>query len=89
MTAQLAQFSQLQQMEKLNASFGKMLESVQRSYASSLIGKEVSFRTAAADGSNEIGTGDVEQVTIGDEGQIILTVDDQRVDLANVLVIRD
>ncbi len=88
MTAQLAQFSQLQQVEKLNMSFGKMLESVQRSYASSLIGKEVSFRTTAADGSIEMGTGDVEEVAIGDAGQIILTVDNQRVDLADVLAIR-
>lgn len=89
MTAQLAQFSQLQQIENLNTSFGKILESVQRSYASSLIGKEVSFRTMAADGTIETRTGDVEEVTIGDTRQIILTVDDQRVDLADVLAIRD
>jgi len=89
MTAQLAQFSQLQQIENLNTSFGKILESVQRSYASSLIGKEVSFRAAAADGTIETRTGDVEEVTIGNAGQIILTVDNQRVDLADVLAIRD
>ncbi len=88
MTAQLAQFSQLQQVENLNTSFGKMLESVQRSYASSLIGREVSFRATAADGTIETGTGEVEEVTIGDTGQIILTVDGQRVDLADVLTIR-
>ena len=89
MTAQLAQFSQLQQIENLNTSFGKILESVQRSYASSLIGKEVSFRAAAADGTIETRTGGVEEVSIGDTGQIILTVDNQRVDLADVLAIRD
>ena len=89
MTAQLAQFSQLQQIEGLNTSFGKMLESVQRTYASSLIGREVSFKATAADGSIETATGDVEEVTIGNAGQIILTVDNQRVDLADVLAIRD
>ena len=51
MSAQLAQFSQLQQTENLNASFSKVLESVQRSYASSLIGKEVSFQVQADDGT--------------------------------------
>jgi len=89
MTAQLAQFSQLQQIEGLNTSFGKMLESVQRTYASSLIGREVSFKATTADGSIETATGDVEEVTIGNAGQIILTVDNQRVDLADVLAIRD
>src|SRR4030043_901315 len=53
MTAQLAQFSPLQQLEGMNSSFGKVLDSVQRSYASSLIGKEVSFKTTGADGTVE------------------------------------
>ena len=89
MAAQLAQFSQLQQMENLNTSFGQVLESVQRSYASSLIGKEVSFRAIGADSMTTTRTGEVQEVAIGDEGQIILTVDDQRIDLADVLAIRD
>ncbi len=89
MAAQLAQFSQLQQMEGLNTSFGKVLESVQRSYASSLIGKEVSFRSESADGAVGTKTGEVEEVTIGDDGEIILTVGDDRVKLADVLSIRD
>jgi flagellar basal-body rod modification protein FlgD len=89
MAAQLAQFSQLQQMEGLNASFGKVLESVQRSYASSLIGKEVSFQTRAADGTVETKTGTVEEVTMGENGDIILTVDDAQVNLADVVGIRD
>jgi len=89
MAAQLAQFSQLQQMEGLNASFGKVLESVQRSYASSLIGKEVSFQTRTADGTVETKTGAVEEVTIGESGDIILTVDDVQVNLADVIAIRD
>ena len=89
MAAQLAQFSQLQQMENLNGSFGSVLESVQRSYASSLIGKEVSFKSEAADGTSETRTGEVEEVTIGANGQILLTVDDQKIDLADVVSIRD
>ncbi len=89
MSAQLAQFSQLQQVENLNTSFSKVLESVQRSYASSLIGKEISFKAPAQDGSVESKTGKVEQVTIGSDGEILLTVNDQQVKLADVTSIRD
>jgi flagellar basal-body rod modification protein FlgD len=88
MSAQLAQFSQLQQTENLNTSFSKVLESVQRSYASSLIGKEVSFKTQAADGDIETQTGEVEEVTMADEGAILLIVDGQQVKLADVTSIR-
>jgi flagellar basal-body rod modification protein FlgD len=89
MAAQLAQFSQLQQLENMNTSFGQVLDSVQRSYASSLIGKEVSFQGESADGSAETQTGEVDEVIMGAEGQITLVVDDQRVDLADVLSIRE
>jgi flagellar basal-body rod modification protein FlgD len=89
MAAQLAQFSQLQQMEGLNTSFGKVLESVQRSYASSLLGKEVSFQAQAADGTALTKTGEVEEVTIGSDGDIILAVGDDQVKLAEVTAIRD
>jgi flagellar hook assembly protein FlgD len=50
MASQLAQFSQLQQLESINtnsrltnANFGQILNSFNRSYATSLIGKEVTF----------------------------------------------
>jgi len=89
MTAQLAQFSQLQQLEGMNSSFGKVLESVQRSYASSLIGREVSFRALGADGAMETRTGQVEQAVMGGNGQITLIVDDRNVDLADVLSVRN
>jgi flagellar basal-body rod modification protein FlgD len=89
MSAQLAQFSQLQQTENLNTSFGKVLESVQRSYASSLIGKEVSFQVQAADGTIQTQTGEVEEVVIGADGTLLLRVDDRQVKLADVTSIRD
>ncbi len=89
MTTQLAQISQLQQLEGVNTSFGKVLDSVQRGYASSLIGKDVSFTVSAADGSVETRTGKVEEVAIGADGQISLVVDDQKVNLADVLSIRE
>jgi flagellar basal-body rod modification protein FlgD len=89
MSAQLAQFSQLQQTENLNTSFGRVLESVQRSYASSLIGKEVSFKVQGADGTIQTQTGEVDEVVIGADGTLLLMVDDQQVKLADVTSIRD
>ena len=89
MAAQLAQFSELEQLENMNASFGRVLDSVQQSYASSLIGKDVSFETQAADGSMETKTGEVEEVIMGDDGDITLVVDGQNVRLADVTAIRE
>jgi len=88
MSAQLAQFSQLQQTENLNTSFSQVLELTQRSYASSLIGKEVSFASQADDGTTRTRTGSVEQITIGDNETILLTVGGRQVDLADVASIR-
>jgi flagellar basal-body rod modification protein FlgD len=89
MSAQLAQFSQLEQLESMNNSFGRVLDSVQRSYASSLIGKEVSFTATAADGTQETVTGTVEEVVMASNGDISLVVDGQGVDLAAVVSVRD
>jgi flagellar basal-body rod modification protein FlgD len=89
MTAQLAQFSQLQQLEGMNSSFGKVLDSVQRSYASSLIGREVSFLAVSADGAVETRTGQVEQAVMGGDGQITLVVGDDRVDLADIVSVQN
>jgi len=89
MASQLAQFNQLQQLETLNSSFGKMLESVQRSYASSLIGKEVSFEVTQADGTTETATGQVTKVALTNNGEIVLTVGDQAVNLSDVTSIRE
>ncbi len=89
MAAQLAQFSQLQQLETLNRSFSGVLASVQRNYASSLIGKEVSFEATAENGATETTTGTVTEVSLGDEGEIVLSVGNQKVNLSDVTSIRD
>lgn len=88
MSAQLAQFSQLEQLESMNGSFGKVLDSVQRSYAGSLIGKEVSFMATAADGTVETLTGKAEQVVMSRSGDIALIVGDYAVNLADVSAVR-
>jgi len=43
MTTQLAQFSQIEQLQQLNASFGQILAGQQLSDAAALIGKMVGF----------------------------------------------
>ncbi len=45
MASQLAQFSQLQQLESMNSNFAQILAITNRSYANSLIGKDVTFFT--------------------------------------------
>ncbi|MBN2133962.1 MAG: hypothetical protein JW741_30950 [Sedimentisphaerales bacterium] len=89
MAAQLAQFSELEQLENMNASFSRVLDSVQQSYASSLIGKDVSFNARADDGTPEMQTGEVEEVIMGNDGDITLVVDGQNVRLADVTAIRE
>lgn len=87
MSAQLAQFSQLEQLESMNNSFGQVLKSMQQGYASSLIGKDVSFAAKAADGTTETQTGEVNEVVLGG-GAVELLVGDRQVRLADVLSIR-
>lgn len=43
MAAQLTQLSQLQQLESMNTSFKEVLATTNRSYANSLLGKNVTF----------------------------------------------
>jgi len=89
MAAQLAQFSELEQLEGMNASFSQVLDSVQQSYASSLIGKDVSFDVQTADGTTETKTGEVEEVIMREDGDIALVVDGQNVRLSDVTSIRE
>jgi flagellar hook assembly protein FlgD len=43
MASQLAQFSSLQQLESMSLSFADVLVTINRSYANSLLGKNVTF----------------------------------------------
>jgi len=43
MASQLAQFSELQQLESMNSTFAEVLLIANRTYANSLIGKEITF----------------------------------------------
>lgn len=88
MAAQLAQFSQLQQLENMNGSFGQVLKAVEKEYASSLIGKDVSFVVTADDGTVTAGTGRVDEVLV-DGDDVTVVVAGRRVALADVFSIRE
>jgi flagellar basal-body rod modification protein FlgD len=87
MSAQLAQFSELQQLEDMNSSFGNVLESIQRGYASSLIGKNVSFLAEGAGDTTDSLSGAVEEIVMGDDIELI--IGDRHVSLADVLSVRE
>lgn len=85
MASQLAQFSQLSQLETMNSSFSQALIAADRTYANSLIGKEVSFMAETQSGTSDIISGHVEQVINNYEGQIVLVVGDHALGLEDVI----
>ena len=74
MASQLAQFSQLQQLESMNNSFAEVLSATELSYANSLLGKEVTFIMENEAGATEIISGEVEQVFNNINGEILLVI---------------
>ena len=89
MASQLAQFSQLQQLESMNSSFAKALQTADRNYAASLMGKEVSFAVATESGDTEIVSGIVRGVCNDVDGQIVLAVGDSAVSLEDVITVKN
>ena len=88
MASQLAQFTQLQQLETMNESFAKVLATTELTYANSLIGKEVSFILEAETGATDITSGIVEQVYNNVDGEIFLRVGDYMFGLENVISVK-
>lgn len=79
MLAQLAQFSTLSGMEKLNTSFSDMLTLQEITQGSNLIGKSISY--SKTDGTQSSGT--VSSVALKD-GQISLSVGSDSVGLSQI-----
>lgn len=88
MASQLAQFSQLERLESMSLSFAKVLETTERNYAASLIGKEVSFVEETALGDADIISGVVEQVYNDVDGQIMLSAGEYTIGLADVISVK-
>ena len=89
MASQLAQFSQLQQLESMNTSFADVLTSAERTYANSLMGKEISFEAETEWGTTDIANGVVQQVYNNVEGEILLVAGDHRVALDDIISVKN
>jgi len=89
MASQLAQFSQLSQLETMNSSFSQALVAAERTYASSLIGKEVSFVAETQEGTSDITSGTVEQVINNYEGEVVLISGNYVIGLEDVITVKD
>jgi flagellar basal-body rod modification protein FlgD len=88
MASQLAQFTQLQQLETMNTSFSEVLTDIKREYASSLIGKEISFLADDGSGTAAVTTGTVEQVYNNVDGETVLVTGNYIVGLDDVVSVK-
>ncbi len=89
MAQQLAQFSQLQQLESMNSNFADVLAITERSYANSLMGKQVSFMSMNESGEKELTTGTVDKVVAEGAGKIHLMVGSKTVELEDIVSVAD
>ena len=89
MASQLAQFSQLQQLESMNSNFAKILAGTERNYANSLIGKEISFASRNETGTRDITSGIVEEVINNVDGEIMLVTANNAVALEGVISVKN
>ena len=88
MASQLAQFSQLQQLESMNTSFAQVLDIANHTYANSLIGKEVSFLGETPEGTVDILSGVIEQV-YKEGGENFLIVGDYVLGLKDIITVKN
>jgi len=86
MATQLAQFSQLQQLESMNSSFSEVLATANRTYANSLIGKKISFVDSESQDKQPISE-TVEQVFNDVEGEIALVAGNRVVRLSQIMAV--
>ncbi len=89
MASQLAQFSQLSQLETLNSSFSDALKTADRTYANSLIDKNVSFLTDDSVDSTDIKTEKVDKVINNADGSVLLQVGDYLLGLDGVISVEN
>jgi flagellar basal-body rod modification protein FlgD len=89
MASQLAQFSQLQQLESMDSNFANVLAVSERTYANTLIGKEVSFMAETQTGDKELARGMVDEVITNNEGRIILAVGDHTATLRDIISVKN
>ncbi len=89
MASQLAMFSQLEQLESMNTNFAKVLTTVERTYAHSLIGRNIEFIGETEIGTRDIMSGVVEQVYNNVDGEIFLVVGNHVIGLEDVTSVKN
>jgi flagellar basal-body rod modification protein FlgD len=90
MVSQIAQLSQLQQAEALNAKFDKVLAFTECNFASSLVGKTVSFYQQADTGDTQLSSGVVEEVSTGNSSdEIQLLIGGSTIALSDVVSVKN
>ena len=89
MASQLAQFSQLEQLESMNTSFSDVLSDMKREYAASLIGKEISFNADDGSGVEKATSGVVEQVYNNIDGETVVVTGNYIVGLNDIVSIKN
>ena len=89
MASQLAMFSQLEQLESMNTNFAKVLETAERTYAHSLIGRNIEFIGETEIGTRDIMSGVVEQVYNNVDGEIFLVVGNYVIGLEDVTSVKN
>ena len=88
MASQLAMFSQLEQLESMNTNFAKVLTTTERTYAHSLIGRNIEFIGETEIGTRDIMSGVVEQVYNNVDGEIFLIVGNHVIGLEDVASVK-
>ncbi len=89
MASQLAMFSQLEQLESMNTNFAKVLTTVERTYAHSLIGRDIEFFGETETGTRDIMSGVVEQVYNNVDEEIFLIVGNHVIGLEDVTSVKN
>lgn len=89
MTSQLTQISQLEQMESQTSNFAKVLETTEHNYATSLLGKEVTFYVTTESGEVGTATGIVDLVTRKTDGSTELSAGGKTFSMEDVATIRE
>ncbi len=72
----------------MDSNFANVLAVSERTYANSLIGKEVSFMAETQTGNKELTSGTVDEVIIDDDGEIILAVGDHTATLRDIISVK-
>jgi flagellar basal-body rod modification protein FlgD len=89
MASQLAQFSQLQQLETMNTNFADVLATTELSYANSLLGKEIAFMPQSETGATDMTSGVVDSVYNNIDGEILLGVGTHVLGLKDIISVNN